>query len=301
MTHHDHAPARAPGERRLAIALAILLTFAAVEAAGAWIARSIALGAEAGHMFADCASLALAIAAIRLSRRPPDDAHSYGLRRYQTLAAFVNGLALIALTVWIAREAIERLLLPQKVAGGWMLAVALLGAAANLGAFLVLSGPASLNERGARVHVLGDLLGSGAAIAAALAILGWSAYAADPILSLVVCALVLHSAYRLTRDSAHVLLEGAPPNLDSARIERELANVPGVRGVHHVHVWSLAGDAPLATLHVDLGESADAAGVLGAVRERLRRALGVDHATVQLERGVCDRDSCCLEEGTDEG
>ena len=289
---HDHDHGHSRSERRLALALGILFLFTLVEATGGYLANSIALLAESGHMLADCASLVLAIVAIRVARRPPSPTHTYGHHRYQTLAAFVNGLALLGLTLWVAVEAGERLLSPPHVAGGLMLGVALAGGVANLAAFMVLSGASSLNERGARAHVLGDLLGSAAATAAGIAIIAGSAYIADPILSLLVSVLIFRSAWRLTRDSAHVLVEGAPAGLDAARIEQALGVVPGVAGVHHVHAWSLTGDAALVTLHAALEEEADAVAALHALQERLRATLGVEHATVQLERGDCAVSSC---------
>lgn len=292
MTDHDHHHQPSATERRLGVALAILALFTLVEGVGGWRANSVALLAEAGHMLADCVSLCLAIAAVRLGRRPASARHTYGHQRYQTLAAFVNGVALLALTVWVAVEALGRLAAPPAVGGGLMLGVALAGGTANLGAFLVLSGARSLNERGARAHVLGDLMGSAAATVAALAIIAASAFIADPILSLAVCALIARSAWKLTRESAHVLLEGAPPGLDSARVERELGELSVIRGVHHVHAWSLAGDGPLVTLHADLNEGVDPTAALGAVHERLRSRLGVRHATVQLERGQCWDETC---------
>ncbi len=284
---HDHAHDHAPGGRRLAVALCILLSFTLVEAVGGYLAGSIALLAESGHMLADCASLLLAIAAVRLARRPASAKRTYGNQRYQTLAAFVNGLALLGLTLWVVVEAGRRLLAPPHVEGGLMLGVALAGGVANLGAFLVLSGASSLNERGARAHVLGDLLGSAAAVAAAVAVVAGSVYVADPLLSLAVSVLIFRSAWQLVRESAHVLMEGAPAGIDASRIEQALADAPGVAGVHHVHAWSLTGDKALVTLHADLQEGADAAGALVGVRDRLREKLGVEHATVQLGCGSC--------------
>jgi len=284
---HQHGHTHSPGARRLAIALCILFAFTVVEAAGGLVANSIALLAEAGHMLADCASLLLAISAVRLARRPPSATRTYGHHRYQTLAAFVNGLALLALTLWVAFEASERLISPPHVKGGLMLGVALAGGAANLAAFTVLSGASSLNERGARAHVLGDLLGSAAAVAAAVAVVVGGIYVADPILSLLVSVLIFRSAWQLTRESAHVLLEGAPTGRDATRIEQALGALSGIAGVHHVHAWSLTGDQALVTLHAELQGDADPDAALRTLRERLREQLGIEHATVQIERDGC--------------
>jgi cobalt-zinc-cadmium efflux system protein len=168
-----------------------------------------------------------------------------------------------------------------------MMGVAFAGGVANFAAFLILSGGSSLNERGARAHVLSDLLGSLAAIVGAGLILLFQWYPADPLLSLAVSLLIFRSGLRLTRDSAHVLLEGTPPGFDAAAVERELAGLPNVRSVHHIHAWSLTGEAPIVTLHADCDDGADRRVVLESVTGILRRRFGVEHVTVQIEDGEC--------------
>lgn len=291
---HPHSHGDRGGERRLGIALAILATFTLIEALGGWWANSIALLAEAAHMLADSAALVLAIVAVRVGRRPASLQRTYGHRRYQPLAAFVNGQVLLLLTAWVVYEALLRLVTRPPVDGGLMLVIAVVGGVANLAAYLALSGARSLNERGARAHVLSDLLGSVAASVAALVILigGWTL--ADPLLSLVVSALILRSAWRLTRDSAHVLLEGAPPGCDVQTIEAELiGHVPGVVGVHHVHVWSMTGERPTVTLHANLAAGSRHGEVISAIHARLEQQLRVEHTTVQVEEeGACDTPGC---------
>jgi cobalt-zinc-cadmium efflux system protein len=306
MAHHDHSDHAhshhgAPGahgargaERRLLMALAILGTFTVIEALGGYFANSIALLAEAAHMLADSASLVLALLALRIARRPADLRRTYGHRRYQPLAAFVNGQLLLLLTVWVVYEAVVRLMHRPPVNGQLMLGIALLGGVANLAAFVALSGARSLNERGARAHVLSDLLGSAAASIAALVILstGWSV--ADPLLSLVVSALIFRSAWALTRESADVLLEGAPAGFDVKRIEAELlGHVPGLVGVHHVHVWTITGERPTVTLHANLAPGTAHAAAIAAIYARLGTRLDVEHATVQIEEGDCGTPHCC--------
>ena len=292
--HAGHSHGSDAGERRLSIALAILACFTLVEALGGYLANSIALLAEAAHMLADSASLVLAIVAIRVGRRPASVRRTYGHRRYQPLAAFVNGQALLLLTGWVVYEALLRMMSRPEVNGRLMLAIALIGGAANLAAFVVLSGGRTLNERGARAHVLSDLLGSAAASAAALVILasGWTL--ADPLLSLVVSALILRSAWALTRESAHVLLEGAPAGCDERDIETELVgHVPGLIGVHHVHVWSMTGERPTVTLHANLATGSRHREVIAAIHARLEARLRVEHTTVQIEEeGDCDTPGC---------
>jgi cobalt-zinc-cadmium efflux system protein len=268
----------------------ILAFFTLVEAAGGYLANSIALLAEAAHMLADCASLLLAIIAIRVGERPADQRRTYGHRRYQPLAAFVNGQTLLLLTAWVVYEAVLRLMHPPPVAGRLMLGVALLGAAANFAAFLALSGARSLNERGARAHVVSDLLGSGAASVAALLIIyrGWSL--ADPLLSLLVSILIARSAWRLIRESANVLLQSVPADFDVARIESALVgHVPGLINVHHVHCWSMTGELPTVTLHAHLVAGTSHQKTLALIHARLKQQLRTEHITVQIEEeGSCE-------------
>jgi cobalt-zinc-cadmium efflux system protein len=269
------------------IAFGLLASFTLVEAGGGLWANSVALYAEAAHMFADAASLLLAIFAIRMAQRPASADRTYGHRRYQTLAAYTNGLALLVLTVAVLIAAARRLLLPPHINGTVMLVTAGIGAAANICAFLALSGATSLNERSARLHVLGDMAGSGAAIAASGLILwrGW--VIADPLLSFAVSVLILRSGWQLVRSSAHVLLEGTPTGFDTHAVEHELQDLPGVQGVHHIHAWSLTGETPILTLHATLRDGADRHAALTSVMQRLHDRFGVEHATVQIEEGEC--------------
>lgn len=285
--HHAHDPGHGASERRLLLVLGILLSFTVIEALGGWFANSIALLAEASHMLADCGSLLLAVFAVRASRRPPDARHTYGSSRYQTLAAYTNGLILLGLTLAVTAEAVRRLIAPPAVEGGLMLLIALLGGAANFGAFLTLSGAQSLNERGARAHVLSDLLGSAAAAGAALLIFEYGWRIADPIFSLLVSMLILRSGWQLTREAGHILLQGAPQEVDPEDIARDLEHVPGVRSIHHLHVWSMTGDTPVVTLHATLDVVDDPQGVLKDILDRLRDQHGITHATVQLEGISC--------------
>lgn len=276
------------------MALAILGTFTLVEAAGGYFAGSVALLAEAAHMLVDSASLVLALLALRVARRPADRRRTYGHRRYQPLAAFVNAQLLLLLTAAVVYEAVHRMLYPVRIDARLMLAVALLGGVANLAAFASLSGAHSLNERGARAHVLSDLLGSAMASAAAALILlfGWSL--ADPLLSLLVSALVLRSAWAILRESADVLLESVPAGFELSRIESELiGRVPGLLSVHHVHVWSMTGEHPTVTLHATLQPGTPHDEALAAIHARLAERLHVEHTTVQIEeQGCCENPPC---------
>jgi cobalt-zinc-cadmium efflux system protein len=211
------------------------------------------------------------------------------------LAAFVNGVALIAVVGWIAIEAVRRLLAPIEVLGGLMLVIAVLGLLANIAAFAILHGGdrENLNIRGAALHVLGDLLGSVAAIVAGAVIYttGWTPI--DPLLSVLVALLILRSAWLLVRKSAHILLEGTPDWLDIDELKTELvAAIPEIQDVHHVHAWMLTTERPLLTMHARVQGDADRDQTLRAIRRFLERDYGIGHATIQLEPAGCADEGC---------
>lgn len=290
---HDHGPGHVHAgtdSGRVLIAACLTGGFMILEALAGWFTGSLALVADAGHMLTDTISLGLAWYAFQLSGRAGTARLTYGFERVKTLVAYTNGVTIFAVAMWIAYEAVTRFLEPQPVLAGPMLWVAVAGLCVNIISFFVLHGGdrESLNMRGAILHVMGDLLGSVAAIAAALIILatGWTP--ADPILSVLVAVLILSTAWRLMADAAHVLLEGAPPELDRDRIAGDLvANVASLREVHHMHVWSLDGSKTMATLHACLDDGADANAAVRAVKERLAQKFSITHATVEPEYGKC--------------
>jgi cobalt-zinc-cadmium efflux system protein len=206
------------------------------------------------------------------------------------LVAFANGLALFVIAGWIVYEGIERLTTTPHVSGGIMVVVATLGLLVNIAAFMLLQGADrdNLNVRGAAVHVLGDLLGSVAALIAGGVILftGWTPI--DPLLSIVVAAIIVRSGWRVVADAGHILLEGAPEELDTRAIGPDLvANVKGVEEVHHVHVWSITQSRRMVTLHALICETEDSDRMVRNIKARLKERFGLDHATVETERGAC--------------
>ncbi|WP_119677469.1 cation diffusion facilitator family transporter [Indioceanicola profundi] len=291
--HHHHGTGN---QARLFWALLLTGGFMVAEIVGGLLSGSLALLADAGHMATDTAALALSWYALRAGSRPPTEVHSYGQHRFQVLAAFINGASLVGISVWIVIEAIQRLAEPVEVLGGTMLAVAALGLAVNIAAFLILhgGGQENLNIRGATLHVLGDLLGSVAALLAAGVILwtGWTPI--DPILSVLVSLLILRSAWVLLGRSWHVLMEGTPDGLDLAALKRDLTGaVPGVTDIHHVHAWSLTPERPLVTMHANIEPGADHDDVLRQLQSLLRERFGIRHATIQVEREGCAGPSGC--------
>jgi cobalt-zinc-cadmium efflux system protein len=291
---HGHAGhAHGPGERnerRLLLAAALTTITLAAEAAGGIISGSLALLADAGHMLTDAAALILAWLAVRFARRPADWKRTYGFERFEVLAAFSNGLALFFISAMICYEAIERIYEPVEVLGGPMLIIAAVGLGVNVATLLILrhGGEANLNVRAALLHVISDLLGSVAAIIAALVILqtGWTPI--DPILSIVITLLILRSAWYITKESGHILLEGAPSGLDVREVQKDLeANVPDVQSVHHVHAWSLSENRRVMTLHAQTCDTVPPEQVAAAIKARLKQAFGVVHATVEVEHKDC--------------
>ena len=277
--------------RRVTIALVLTAVFMRVEVVGGIISGSLALLADAGHMLTDTMALALAAVAFRVSRRPADSRLTYGYQRFQILAAFVNGLSLLGIVGWILYEAVSRFLSPSDVMGETMLIVATAGLVVNIIAFVVLHGGDrdNLNIRAAALHVAGDLLGSVAAIIAALVIIrtGWMPI--DPILSVAVAMLILRSAWALVKRSSHVLLEGAPEWLDlEAMQDKIVAKVPAVYGIHHVHVWGLTPQDLMLTMHVRMhAEPVNPTGVIRQVKTALREEYGIDHSTIEIETDDC--------------
>ncbi|MGZ8401553.1 MAG: cation diffusion facilitator family transporter [Methyloceanibacter sp.] len=289
---HGHEPgaAHANNERRMGLAALLTGAFMFAEVAGGIAAGSLALLADAGHMLTDFASLSLAWFGFRLSRRPADWKRTYGFDRFQVLVAFANGLALFAIAAWIVYEALERLASTPVVSGGIMVVVAGLGLLVNIAAFVLLRGADrdNLNVRGAAVHVLGDLFGSVAALVAGgvILLIGWTPI--DPLLSLVVAAIIVRSGWQVVVEAGHILLEGAPGELDTRAIGPDLiANVKGVEGVHHVHVWSITQSRRMVTLHACIGGTEDSDRIVRDIKARLKERFGLDHATVEIERGEC--------------
>ena len=287
---HDHAKQKG-NIKRVQIALGLTAAFMLVEVVGGVLSGSLALLADAGHMLTDSMALALTAFAFRVSVRPADKKRSFGYQRFQIIAAFVNGLSLLVIVGWILVEAIRRFIDPPDVIGQTMLVVAGAGLIVNIVAFIVLHGgdQQNLNMRGAALHVVGDLLGSVAAMVAAIVILSTGWMPIDPILSVVVAMLISRSAWKLVRRSAHILLEGTPEWLDIAEIQAKIiSTVPDVSGIHHVHVWCQTPQNLMLTMHVVLDESvADVTAVVRSVKQILQAEFGINHSTIEVETGDC--------------
>lgn len=293
---HDHAHSHeGQSGKVLAWAFGLTLAFMAIELAGGLLAGSLALLADAGHMLIDAGALALAWVANRIASRPADARRSFGYQRTRVLATFVNGCALLLIVAWIAYEALQRLFVPRPVDALTVIWIGSLGFAVNLLVFALLRrGHAhDMNVAAAAMHVIGDLLGSLAAIVSATVIFftGWTA--ADPLMSLVVCALIVRSAWTLVRRSTHILMEGAPEGLDIDELRRTLEErIPAIRDVHHVHLWLVGPHEPLMTMHATVVTGAHHASVLRDTKAVLQEHYGIKHATIQIEEGECADETC---------
>ena len=301
-THdHDHKHSHAPevtdedSARRVMIAMVLIASFMLVEVAGGIYSQSLALLADAGHMLSDFAALLLTWMAFQVSHKEPDLKRSYGYHRFQVLAAFVNALTLLFIAAWILIAAIKRLFEPAQVLAGPMMWIAIIGLIVNIVAFWVLQqgDKDNLNVKGAALHVLGDLLGSVAAIAAAAIILTTGWMQADPILSMFAVLLISRSAWGVFKDSGHILLEGTPESVEPDLLRRELEQaVPEIRNIHHVHIWSLTGNRPVLTMHADVDQNVDHNKIQADIHKALKNKFSIYHATVQLECEQCHSDHC---------
>ena len=273
------------GWRPLSRALALTAGVAVLEIVGGFASNSLALLADAGHMLTDVAALVLALFALWLGRRPARAGHTFGGRRWEVFAAWFNGAALVAISVAILWEAVARVRVPPAVEGGLMLAVAVVGLAANAISAWWLHGASreSLNVRGAYLHVLADLGGSVATICAAALVLGLGWAVADPIASVVVALLVLRGAWRLVREATEVLLEATPRHIDLGAVRAALEGVSSVESVHDLHVWTVGAGVIAMSAHVVVAGTHESQGVLAASR-RAMGMLGIGHVTVQLEQ-----------------
>ena len=269
---------------RIHWALLITLGFAVVEAVGGWWSGSLALLSDAGHMFSDCVALGLTAFAGWVAKHPPTRRHSYGLLRAEVIAALFNGLMMLLIILFIVVEAVARLHESKPVSGAVVMVIAGAGLAANMLVALLLShSEQTLNSRAALLHVLGDLLGSVAALIAGAVIYftGWLPI--DPILSLFVAGLILFSTFNLLREALHVLMEGVPPTLQIEVVGREMTRIEGVHSVHDLHIWTLASGKVALSAHLEVPELSAWPKVLEATQSMLHRQFDIDHVTLQPE------------------
>ncbi|MGE0882847.1 MAG: cation diffusion facilitator family transporter [Blastocatellales bacterium] len=281
--HHDHL--RGASQRTLLIVLALTFTYMLAEAVGGYLANSLALLSDAGHMFTDVAALGLALLALRFASRPATPNKTYGFYRLEILAALANGVTLIVLSILICVEAYERFRQPEEVQGWTLVWIATGGLAINIVSAWLLARAHrdNLNMRGAFLHVLGDLLGSVAAIAAGVLIVwqGWRW--ADPLFSVIISLLIVFNAWRIVTEALNVLLEAVPSHISASSVEKAIRTVAGVREVHDLHIWTITSDRHVLTAHVVVNSADESYRVLREVRALLAERFNLPHSTIQIE------------------
>lgn len=283
-SHAHHHIGHTSEQGKLLAAVLVTFVFALIEAAAGWWSGSLALLSDAGHMITDSSALGLAAFAAWLARRPPSARHSYGLVRAEVLAALFNSVLMLALIVYIVTEALTRFRDPHPVSGGVVMVVATLGLVINLLIAWILSrGAHSLNSRAALLHVMGDALGSVAAIVAGTVIYftGWMPI--DPILSIVVSMLILFSTYNLLREALHVLMEGVPSHIELSRVGQDLAAIKGVLRVHDLHVWTLSSGTIALSAHLEIQTLSEWPEIMVRAREQMESRHNIRHTTLQPE------------------
>ncbi|MDX1443468.1 MAG: cation diffusion facilitator family transporter [Gammaproteobacteria bacterium] len=283
MYEHDHSH-KEGSSKQLGFALVFTLAFAVVEFVTGWLANSLALIGDAGHMVTDSLSLGLAALAARLAQKPASEKHSFGLGRAEVVAAMLNATFMMLIVAGIVYAAIQRLQDPPEVKGMMVLVVAAIGLGVNIAVFFVIhSGEKTINTRGALLHVIGDLLGSVAALISGTVIIltGWTPI--DPILSLFISGLIAISAMRLLLEATHVVMEGVPPEVDFDQVGHDMAAVAGVRSVHDLHVWRLDSHTIALSAHVVVDDLKTWQPVLIGLKQMLSERHKIEHITLQPE------------------
>ncbi|WP_081986712.1 MULTISPECIES: cation diffusion facilitator family transporter [Chitinibacter] len=281
-SHHHHDHGVPSSQKRLLIALVVTFGFAFVELIGGWWAHSLALISDAGHMMTDSAALLLALIANLIGQRPANQAKSYGYARAELIGALINSLTMIALVVWIMVEAVQRLLHPAPVNGMGVMVIAVIGLLVNvISAWQLSHDHDNLNSRAALIHVLGDLLGSVAAIAAGAVIYFTNWQPIDPILSIAVSLLILRSTWALLSKSTHLLMDGVPDGVDLEAVARTILATPGISEVHDLHVWNIGGKRNALSAHLIIAEPADWPRMILQLNEMLESQYHIDHVTLQ--------------------
>ncbi len=301
---HAHAQdARRNAGRRLRAALALAATYMVAEAVGGWWTGSLALLADAGHMLSDVFALSLSLLAFRLAQRPATTQQTFGHHRTEILAALAHGVLLVGVAVFVIREAVERFGEPRDILGGPMLAIAAGGLVVNVAALAILGEARreNLNVRGAWLHVLVDALGSIGAMLAAAGIWAFGWTWADPVASLLISLLVVYSAWSLLREALGVLMEWAPPHIDVAAVERAMRGLPGVLGVHDLHVWTISSGRISLSGHVVADSRDEHVKLLQLVTDMLHERFGIHHSTVQIETEDFDEPGGVCFTGAEEG
>lgn len=285
--HHHHG--HSANKKALLLSFLLITTFMIVEVIGGLLTNSLALLADAGHMLSDAAALGLSFFALKLGEKAASQSNTYGYKRFEIIAAALNGLTLMIISIYIFYEAIQRFANPPEVQSVGMLVISAIGLIVNIiAAWILMRGDKdeNLNVRSAFLHVLGDMLGSVGAIVAALLMIffGWGM--ADPIASLIVAVLIIISGWRVTKDSFHILMEGAPAQIKLEDVKGALGKIAGVTEVHDLHIWSITSGIPMLSCHIAISEDSVHDQILEQAQGILHDNFGIEHSTIQVERNV---------------
>jgi cobalt-zinc-cadmium efflux system protein len=281
--HHHHSS----NKKALLVSFLLIASFMVIEVIGGLVTNSLALLSDAGHMLSDAAALGLSYLALRLGERKATKSKTYGYKRFEIIAASINGVTLIVISIYIFYEAFHRIINPPEVKSLGMLLISVLGLVVNIiAAWILMSGDKdeNLNVRSAFLHVIGDMLGSAGAITAALLIYFFDWGIADPIASIIVAVLIIISGWRVTRESFHILMEGTPSQIDMKDVKNALLKIPKVCGVHDLHIWTITSGFPTLSCHVVISEGATHDDVLMLAQSMLHDQYGIEHSTIQVER-----------------
>lgn len=301
---HGHTHGKGANKKALLISLCITTTFLIIEVIGGFLTNSLALLSDAGHMLSDSSALFLSLIAMYFASKPPSPAKTYGFYRFEILAALINGVTLVLISLYIFWEAIERLAAPPEVSSLSMMGIAFVGLLANIAAaFVLMRGDYknNLNMRSAFLHVLGDMLGSVGAIAAGFLMWMFGWYIADPIISIVVGVLIMISAWRVTKESVNVLMEGTPSSIDTQKVSETLGMIAGVTYVHDLHIWTVTSGFDALTVHLEVKDDLPSYPVLQEALHVLRDQFGITHATVQIENSAVRHDEMMCQIGPGHG
>lgn len=297
-SHGGHSHSHSNNKKALTISFILITAYMFVEFIGGWLTNSLALLSDAGHMLSDSMALGLSLSAIIFGAKKATENKTFGYKRYEILAALLNGLVLVIISIFIFKEAIHRLYTPEIVVGKGMMIVSIIGLIVNIVVAKMLHSKGStednLNVRSAYLHVLGDLLGSIGAITAAILIILFDWNIADPIASMIVSILVLYSGWSILRDSVNVLMEAKPSDVSYQKIKDVLENIEGVKSVHDLHIWMITNELVSMTVHLCVEEKVDRDDIVEEANQKINKIYGINHITIQTEgRDICDCSTTC--------
>ncbi|WP_255495215.1 cation diffusion facilitator family transporter [Dysgonomonas sp. 521] len=297
-SHRGHNHTHNANKKALTISFFLIAGFMFVEFIGGYLTNSLALISDAGHMLSDAVALGLSLSALIFGARAATPSKTYGYKRFEILAALLNGIVLVLLAIFIFKEAIDRLSEPPHVIGQGMMAISIIGLVINVIVAYILHSQGStkenLNVRSAFLHVIGDLLGSVGAIVAAILIMLFGWYIADPIASMIVSLLVLYSGWHVLKESVNILMEAKPSDVDYEKVINLLKSVDGVVDIHDLHIWMITSDFSVMTVHLKVGPDSDRDLILEKSKQLINKEFGIKHVTIQLEgRDICPYEETC--------